>query len=196
MMKIKLSKIITLALAALVSGISAVQGAQTDILKKESIPDLEKKVLYSKPRPATNNWYDFKRGMFIAAQEKKYVVVSFCTKSSSYCLKLEENTFGDPAVKRLLRDKFVAVKVDADSTNPMLIDNKKVTEKDLIKQNSVTGFPTITFLDSGGKKVSGAIKGYVPPEMFLTLLKFISSESYKNTTFKDFMQKEKGNMAK
>jgi thioredoxin-related protein len=189
-MKMKLNEIIGLTLASAVLCVSTLALAETKPMKAESIVDLEKKVLYSKPKVSFYNWYDYKRGMFVAGMEKKYVLVSFCTNTSAYCLKLDQNTYSDPAVKKLLEDKFVTVKVDGAAKNQMNINNKMITEKDLLKQFDIEGFPTMTFLDSEGKKVSGAIKGYLPPEKFLIVLKYISSDAYKSINFKDYMQME------
>lgn len=194
-MKIKFIKIPGIILAVSVI-IPTTAVSQTNSFKPESIEYLEKKVLYSKSNVVTNNWFDYKRGMFVANRENKYLLMNFCSSTSSYCLKLEENTFSNPAVKKLLSEKFVTIKVNANANNPMIINNKKVTEKDLIKKYNVAGFPTITFLDSGGRKISGTIKGYLPPEKFIIVLKYISTDAYKSTNFLDFMRIEEKNMIK
>src|SRR5687767_4046758 len=127
-MKIKFNKIPGVILAALVLSVSTMAVAQ-GTKNIESIADLEKKVLYSKPNFTPNNWYDYKRGLFVATRENKYLLMSFCSRTSTYCLKLEENTFSNPAVKKLLAEKFVTVRVDANASNPMMINNKNLTEK-------------------------------------------------------------------
>ena len=50
--------------------------------------------------------------------------------------------------------------------------------------------PTISFLDHQGKVIGGSVKGYITPENLMRILKYIATDAYKDTSFKDFLTKE------
>jgi thioredoxin-related protein len=157
----------------------------------ENLKSLEDKVINNKQKTSSSTgWYDYKRGLFIANQENKYIILNFCLKDNLYCNKLDEKTFSNPNIKKYIKDKFVPIKIDAGANNIINLNNKKITEQDLLKQFDVEGYPTIAFLDSQGEIVGGSVKGYLEPEKLMPVLKFIATDAYKDTSFKDFFMKE------
>ena len=101
-------------------------------------------------------------------------------------------TFGDPVIKKYLEEHFVAVKVDAQSPDRIQA-NKIMLEKDLIKEYDIEGYPSIGFINSEGKMITGVTKGFVSPDKFINILKYIASESYKKNTLKEFERMQKPN---
>ncbi|HVR73653.1 MAG TPA: thioredoxin family protein [Planctomycetota bacterium] len=89
-----------------------------------------------------------------AAREGKPLLVDFEAEWCGYCKKLDRETFMDERVIRLVRERFVAVKVDVDR------------EPDLPKKFEVSNLPTILCLSAGGD-VLQRIEGFRPPERFL-----------------------------
>ena len=79
---------------------------------------------------------------------------------------MDAKTFTDRQVIDLLNDQFLCVKVNLDES------------PSLGAIYPVTGVPTSWFLESSGKKIGGR-PGYVPPEMFIDMLKLIIDEKYK-----------------
>ncbi len=157
----------------------------------ENLKSLEEKTLIKKQKNIQlTNWFDYKRGLFVASQENKYILLNFCLKDNLYCNKLDEKTFTNSNIKKYLKENFVPVKIDAEANNQMNINNKKITENDLLKEFAIEGFPTIAFLDSQGQPVGGSVKGYLEPEKLIHVLKFIATDAYKDMNFKDFFTKE------
>ncbi len=171
--------------------------SQSGFAAAESIKTLEEKVMAANPAKFTeNNWYDYKRGFFIASQENKNILLSFCVKDNPYCLKLQDNTYTNPEIKKFLSENFVTIRVDGAANNLINFNDKNISEKDLIKQYAVEGFPTIAFLNPQGKVIGGSIKGFIAADKFLPVLKYIASDSYKNIKFKDFLKMQEKNTVK
>lgn len=183
-------KIASLLVSAFIVFSSQVNAEVNNQVKKGDIKYLENRVLYSQKPVAKSTWYDYKRGLFLANEENKYILMSFCPEDNIYCNKLEQKTYKDPKIKSMLEQKFITIKVDPKSDN-RITANKNFLEKDLVKQYEVEGYPTITFLSPQGKVVSGAIQGFVDADKLAVILKYISTEAYKNTTLKEFERKEK-----
>lgn len=53
------------------------------------------------------------------------------------------------------------------------------------KKFGVRGVPALFFLKSDSEKISG-VPGYIEPEVFLKMLEFIHTESYKKIQFSEY----------
>lgn len=164
------------------------------VTEKTDLKYLETKVLYSKKPAVKEMWYDYKRALFLASQENKPVLLSFCKDDNSFCNKMNDKTFKNPKVKKYLEDNFIPVRVDPDSYDRIQA-NKAMLEKDLVKEYEIEGYPTVAFLSPEGKMISGLTKGFIDADKFLVILKYISTENYKKTTLKNFEKMEKNNQA-
>lgn len=173
---------------------SANQTANSQTEKKTDLKYLETKVLYSKKSVEKDFWYDYKRALFLAGEENKPILISFCSEDNSFCNKMYTKTFKDPAIKKYLEEHFISVKVDAQSYDRIQA-NKAMLEKDLVKEYDIEGYPSVAFINSKGKIISGITKGFVSPDKFIVILKYIASESYKKNTLKEFEKMQKNSQA-
>lgn len=103
---------------------------------------------------------DLEAAMARAGSERKLVMVDFYTDWCTWCRRLDETTFADGDVQRALGN-VVAVRLNAEKDG-----------RDQARTLGVEGYPTIVFLDAGGKEV-GRIPGYLPPKPFLDELQTI-----------------------
>ncbi len=174
--------------------LSVTQTANSQTDKKTDLKYLETKVLYSQKNIEKDLWFDYKRALFLSAEENKPILISFCTDENSFCNKMYDKTFKDPIIKKYLEEHFISVKVDAQSNDRIQV-NKSLLEKDLVKEYDIEGFPSVAFINSEGKIISGITKGFVDSDKFITILKYIASESYKKKTFKEFEKIQKTSQA-
>ena len=86
---------------------------------------------------------NYDKALVKAKDSKKIVMIDFTAEWCGWCKKLDKDTFSDEKVQKLLTDKAIAIKVDAD-------DNK-----DLVKKYKVNGYPCLVFLNGEGKEVVG-----------------------------------------
>jgi len=95
----------------------------------------------------------------LAAAQGKPVLLDFYADWCVECIRLERNTFSDPAVQRVLAD---AVLLRADVTANDALD------KALLKQLKLIGPPAILFFGPDGQERSGQrLIGYYPPAEFI-----------------------------
>jgi thioredoxin-related protein len=96
---------------------------------------------------------DLATAQALAKQENKLVMVDLFTEWCHWCQELEKKVYPDARVVRLVREGFVAVKVDGEQ-------NRK-----LVEQFKVEGYPTVVILEPGGSEIK-RITGYEPAEVF------------------------------
>ena len=136
-------------------------------------------------------WYSFNEGLALAEKENKSVLVDFYTSWCHWCKEMDEKTFSDPRVARRLKEKFVPVRLDAESTQEKVTyKGKTYSNADLTQAFGVRGFPTIGFLDHKGEPIT-IVPGFVPAETFVYMLEYIDKECYKNQmSFEEFVEKK------
>jgi uncharacterized protein YyaL (SSP411 family) len=87
-----------------------------------------------------------------------------------WCHVMDETTYSDSGVARLIEDKFVPIRVDRDQ------------RPDIDKRYNMGGWPTTAFLTPDGEVLTGGT--YISPSQMIALLEHTSS----------FYQKNKGNI--
>ena len=112
--------------------------------------------------PATNRaheiaWQPWGREAFAQAQaEGKPVLLSISAVWCYWCHVMDETSYSDPDVQRVLADDFIAIRTDNDH------------RPDLNARYNVGGWPTTAFLTGHGGLIGGAT--YLPPDQFLSML--------------------------
>lgn len=139
--------------------------------------------------PNTGNFAQsaFKASLEQAQKEEKFIMVDFYTEWCKWCKVLEEKTYPHPDVKKILDQSFVFEQYNPETAPSFTHKGKTYGGMDVAKAFNVRGFPTILFLEKDGT-VIGSIPGFVPPEVFVKILSFITSGEYKKTSFNDFLK--------
>lgn len=135
-------------------------------------------------------WVKYDEGLRMAAEENKPIFVDFYTNWCGYCKKMDRETFSDAEVASYMREKFVTVKVNAESNETVAVSDESLSEKQVSRSFGVRGYPTYWFLKASGEKIDN-VRGYRPPESFLTILQFIGDGHYENKTWKEYMDEIK-----
>lgn len=124
----------------------------------------------------TVTWYDYEEGLALGKKNRQKILLNFYTDTCFYCKKLETETLVAPKVAEYLAANFVAIRVNASKS------------RELSKTYNVTGVPSTWFLTETGEKISN-LPGYVKADMFINILKYIHSDSYKTVSFNKFIKK-------
>jgi len=139
-------------------------------------------------KPLTLNWLSYDEGLALAEKENKYVLIYFYTDECSWCKKMIDQTYSNEEVKKILSDKFVAVKIDARSENKVIEKGEEISEKKLAILYQVSGYPTTWFIENNHTGIA-PLPGYVATEQFIPVLDYIGEGWYKNISFKEYMEK-------
>jgi uncharacterized protein YyaL (SSP411 family) len=107
-----------------------------------------------------------------AKREGRYLLIDGAAEWCHWCHVMDETTYRDPEVGRILRERFVAIRVDVDA------------RPDLFERWSEYGWPATILLNPDAEEV-GKYRGYMPPDRFLELLRRVETlarESQAATT--------------
>lgn len=112
--------------------------------------------------------------MAIGEKGHKKIFLSFYADWCTFCAKMEKETLKNPGVVKFLNENFICIRVNTEK------------EENIARKYFVRGLPMTWFLEPNGDKIS-SLPGYLPPEMFMQILRFIQTESYKKMTFKEYV---------
>ena len=96
-----------------------------------------------------------------AAREAKPVLLSITAAWCRACHEMDRTTYADPEVAALVRERFVAVRVDTDR------------RPDINERYNLGGWPTTAFLTAAGDVITGAT--FVPLDRMADVLRRVSS---------------------
>jgi uncharacterized protein YyaL (SSP411 family) len=120
------------------------------------------------------DWFEWgSEALAKAKRENKPIIISIGYSSCHWCHVMEEESFMDTAVARLMNDHFVSIKIDREERPD--IDQIYLHAAQLISGNG--GWPLNAFALPDGKPFYAAT--YFPKEQWIRLLDQMS-ESYKN----------------
>ena len=117
------------------------------------------------------SWLPWSEESFRTAQElDKPILLGISTVWCHWCHVMDQTTYSDSEVARLIEEKFVPIRVDRDQ------------RPDIDKRYNMRGWPSTAFLTPDGEVLTGGT--YVPPQQMMVLLDHVSS----------VYQKEKGSL--
>src|SRR5262244_1760443 len=106
-------------------------------------------------------WQPWSDAVFAQAKrEKRFVLLDLEAVWCHWCHVMDDTTYRDPAVVRLLQSRYTLVKVDQDS------------RPDLSNRYEDYGWPATIVFDSNGHEIVKR-RGYLPPDDMLSMLKAI-----------------------
>lgn len=107
------------------------------------------------------NWQDWNADIFTeASRDDRFVILDLEAVWCHWCHVMEETTYKNESVIKLLKDRYLTVRVDQDA-NP-----------DLSSRYGDYGWPaTIVFAPDGSEIVK--LRGYIPPQRMVSLLQAI-----------------------
>src|ERR1700742_4810880 len=111
--------------------------------------------------PATLHWQPWSDAAFAEAKaEHKFVLLDLEAVWCHWCHVMDDVTYRDPIVMRLLNEKYILVKVDQDS------------RPDISNRYEDYGWPaTVVFAADGSEIVKR--QGYIPPRNMASMLQAI-----------------------
>ena len=137
------------------------------------------------PAPAVA-WRGWDRGLEEARGSGRPVLVDVYTDWCGYCRRMEADVYSRPEIREYLKRRFVAVKLDAEASDPARYEGRAFTSRSLAARFGVSGYPTTIFLRPAGEHLVN-VPGYVDAERFLQVLHYIGDGHMdRGVTFQDF----------
>ncbi len=119
----------------------------------------------SSSNPVQISWLPSEEAGVRAAQASgKPVMVDFYADWCEACHELEALTFSNPEINNLIRNQFVAVRIDATEMTPDITS--------IIQKYGVPSLPTVIFLSPNGRRIHDlTVSTFVSAEEFLPMIK-------------------------
>ena len=180
-------------LPALLTGLSLLAACGGDRRGESQPPPAGGSQSSTQAPPVSGNqvWMDYESGLARAGAEGKFLLIDFWTSWCHWCKVMDKETYTDPEVRRRLGERFVTVKVDAESNEAQGKQPGAPTGRALAALYGVNSYPTTWFVDSQGQKIA-PLPGYVEPKQFARVLEYITSEAYRKQSFQDYMNERQG----
>lgn len=149
--------------------------ANSNFVAHQVAGTIEQKQILTASKTSGIDWQFYSKGIDIAKTQDKPVFLYFHADWCTYCTKLKKTTFADKNVLNYLNDNFISIAIDTEK------------EKAFASKWEVKGLPTLWFLKSDSSKISN-LPGYVGPDQFLAILKYIRTQSYEKMSFAEFVK--------
>ena len=127
-----------------------------------------------------NGWYhNWDEGITAAVKEKKPVLVDFYTDWCTWCKVMDDSTFSNSEIKKILTSEWITIKIDAeDKKTSGTFKDRTMPYNRLVLAFGVRGYPSYLFIDKEGEPIT-VISGYHPKEQFKPMLDYFINELYK-----------------
>jgi thioredoxin-related protein len=133
-------------------------------------------------------WVAFDEGMAKAQIENKKVLVDVYTDWCTWCKKMDAEVYKDPKVAEILKEKFITIKLNAEANASLKYANNSYTNAEFTKSLGIDGYPATVFFSSDSKPIT-LLPGYVEPQRFASILRYIGEDHYKSVPFEDYLNK-------
>jgi len=137
------------------------------------------------PAPPVS-WRDPGAALSEARRDKKIVLLEIDVTWSAWCTRMQRSTFADPGVREDIARSFVPTRIDAeDESRHVDYAGRTLTHRAFADRFRVSTYPTTVFLAADGTPIT-RVPGYVAPERFRTLLRYVAEGHYRKTTWDEF----------
>src|SRR5437588_1704652 len=115
-------------------------------------------------RPAALKWQPWSDAVFAqSVRQHRFVLLDLEAIWCHWCHVMDETTYKDPRVMRLLNSRYILVKVDQDA------------RPDLSNRYEDYGWPATVVFDAAGQELV-KFQGYIEPERMRTLLRAVIAD--------------------
>ncbi len=138
-----------------------------------------------------------KNAVLASINEKpKMLFVDVYTDWCGWCKRMDATTFSDPEIVKYMNEHFIAVKMNAERKDTVVINGQTYVNKNpgnsrsthelaqILLQGKMS-FPSFTIIDETGKQLQ-VLAGFQQAPQFEKILNFFGSGAYKTTGWDDF----------
>ncbi len=137
-------------------------------------------------------WRTWDDGLAAAKSQHRRVIVDVYTNWCGWCRRMDADVYGRADIAAYLAAHFVTIKLNAESSDTVHRGDRPMTARSLAASYRVNGYPTTIFLDADGGHLA-TLPGYVPPEKFFLLLKWMGEGAMdRGVGFEDYAKSQEG----
>jgi len=118
-------------------------------------------------------------------KQDKQIMVFFHMEHCGWCHKMIDDSLSDKSIKKIIKDKFIFVDIDVETSGNIIFENKSIEKIDFARKYKVWFYPTTLVFEN--MELIQRVRGYRNKVKFLNIVKYLSSKSYKNMTLKEFI---------
>jgi thioredoxin-related protein len=154
-------------------------------------PQTQSKTLAPSPTPAPGGsagdvrigWLELGPGLAEAKRAGRPILVDVYTDWCGWCKRMDRTTYADGEVMGIVGRNFVAVRLNAeDEKKSANYRGDDLSYREFADGFRITGYPTTLFLAADGSLIT-TVPGYVKPELFRHVLRFVGEGHYKTKTW-------------
>ena len=150
------------------------------------------------PEPSPVMWMSFEEAVEKSKTEKKKIFVDVYTDWCGWCKVMDKKTFNDPAVAKVLNEKFYPVKFNAEQKEDVIFNGntfkfiedggRGTHQLAAALLNNQLSYPTVVFLDEQFKMIQ-PLPGFRQAPEFHKIAQFIGDDHYKTIKWDDWEAK-------
>lgn len=130
-----------------------------------------------------------------AQKEPRKIVIDVYTDWCGWCKKMDKDTFQNEKIAEYVNEHYYAVKFNAEQKDSIVFQGQTFKfvpqgrrgyhELAAALLNGRMSYPNIVYLDEDLKMIQ-PIPGYMAPQQFEEVIKFIGGDHYKTTPFETY----------
>ncbi len=125
-----------------------------------------------------------------AAEQGKRVMLLMHQDGCPYCNILVERNLSQKDIVDLMRAKFEVIELNIWGDREVItVEGQTFTEKEFAAALKVQFTPTLLFFNEQGRPIL-TLNGYLPPNEFMTALRFVSGQHESKMSYRDFVRSQ------
>jgi thioredoxin-related protein len=143
-------------------------------------------------------WFSIEEATRLNRIENRKIMIDVYTDWCGWCKVMDRETFNNPVISQILREKYYPVKFNAETKDTILFNGKYYISNGegsrtahqlaIYLLQGKLSYPSIVFIDENGQIIT-AMSGYRKPNEMEPILQYISASLYiQKVDFQEYLK--------